>query len=247
LTPFLVAVVKPDLQVHPLLKASPENDDTDYLKWSMLFPSSYCSRTTDPPHKSWSRGRGDPATFPRLTSMRIISRTFPWMIEVKASDPSVGVTCGNVIDTLEDYMQGMVKKEEFEAASRAKKKDMTAAYHFNRSTSHGVPGGRLGDGIRRLDWLGKECMFGGVDRNDAFVATDYGGLPATFDLKCEMAFQLTEKEIREQEALENELTTMSLGERESVRSRTPASHARSRSRTPSISISRASSRGTHRD
>jgi hypothetical protein len=235
LTPFLVAVVRPDLQVNPLLKAGP-NDETNYLKWNMLWPSSYCSRSDDPPHKSWSRGRGEPATFPRLTSLRIVSKTFPWMIDIKSADESIGVTCGDLIDSLDDYFHGMVKKEEFDGAPRQKKKDMTAAYHLNRSTAHGVPGGRLGEGIRRLDWLGKDTVFGGIDRNDTLVMEQYGGLPATFELKCEMRFQMTEREIREQDELEGELDR----EREAARSR-----ASNRSRGDSIS--RTNSRAKHRD
>jgi hypothetical protein len=234
LDPFILSIVKADVLVNPLLQTQPESSENDYLKWNMLWPSSYCSRSCDPPHRSWSKGRGEPATFPRLTTIRIISSSFPWMIVIKAADIAIGVTCGDVIDAIDDFLHGMVKKEEFESASRQRKKDMTSAYHINRSTAHGVPGGRLGEGIRRLDWLVKDTIFGGIGRNDAFVRAEYGGLPATIELRCEMRIPLTEKEIHEQEDLERELESERISEMDA------RSHARSRA--SSRAESRASSR-----
>lgn len=228
--PFLIPVVKADVAINPLLRGNADMDDGEYLRWNMLWASSYCSRSTDPPHRSWSKGRGDPATFPRLTYIRIISPTIPWMITITAHDAATGVTCGDVIDGLDDFMHGMVKKEEFDGAPKQKKKDMTAAYHINRSTAHGVPGGRLGEGIRRLDWLCKETMFGGIDRNDPYVIAEYGGLPATFELKCEKRFQLTEQEIREQEDLERELEREREHEQDRARSRASSRMSHSTSR-----------------
>jgi hypothetical protein len=235
LDPFILSVVKADLQVNPLLQTQPETSDNEYLKWNMLWPSSYCSRSSDPPHRSWSKGRGEPATFPRMNSIRIVSRTFPWMIIIKAADPVSGVTCGDVIDGIDDFLHGMVKKEEFESAGRQRKKDMTNAYHINRSTAHGVPGGRLGEGIRRLDWLVKDTIYGGICRSDEFIREEYGGLPATLELRCEMRIPLTEKEIQEQEDLERELENERLSQMSSARSN-------ARSRASSRAESRASSR-----
>jgi hypothetical protein len=235
LDPFILSVVKANVLVNPLLETQPESSDNDYLKWNMLWPSSYCSRSCDPPHRSWSKGRSEPATFPRLTSIKIISHSFPWMITIKAADVAIGVTCGDIIDGVDDFLHGMVKKEEFEGASRQRKKDMTSAYHINRSTAHGVPGGRLGEGIRRLDWLVKDTIFAGIARNDAFVRAEYGGLPATLELRCDMRIPLTEKEIQEQEDLERELETERMGEMDARR-------AHARSRASSRAESRASSR-----
>jgi hypothetical protein len=236
LDPFILAVVKAEISVNPLLQTQPESSDGDFLKWNMLWPSSYCSRSCDPPHRSWSKGRSEPATFPRLTSLRIVSQSFPWMIIIKAADGDAGVTCGDVIDGVDDFLHGMVKKEEFEGAGRQRKKDMTSAYHINRSTAHGVPGGRLGEGIRRLDWLVKDTIYGGINRNDGFVRAEYGGLPATLELRCDMRIPLTQQEIHEQEDLERELEQERENEIEEARS-----HARSRAGS-SRAVSRADSR-----
>jgi hypothetical protein len=158
------------------------------------------------------------------------------MIIIKAADGDAGVTCGDVIDGVDDFLHGMVKKEEFEGAGRQRKKDMTSAYHINRSTAHGVPGGRLGEGIRRLDWLVKDTIYGGINRNDGFVRAEYGGLPATLELRCDMRIPLTQQEIHEQEDLERELEQERENEIEEARS-----HARSRAGS-SRAVSRADSR-----
>jgi hypothetical protein len=171
------------VSINPLLTSNADSDG-EYLKWNMLWPSSHCSRSWDPPHKSWSKGRGEPATFPRLTYVHIISQVFPWVITVKASDINAGVTCADIIDTMDDFLHGMLKRKELESAPKQKQKDVVAAYRINRSTAHGVPGGRLGESIRRLDWLCKHTVFGGIVRNDTLVMTEYSGLPATFELQC---------------------------------------------------------------
>jgi hypothetical protein len=81
-----------------------------------------------------------------------------------------------------------------------------------------VPGGRLSKGIRRVDWLGKDTVFGGIVRNDAFVASDYAGFPAIFELKYEMRYQLTKREVAGQLERERESARSRAAERESMRS-----------------------------
>jgi hypothetical protein len=152
------------------------------------------------------------------------------MIVIKAADIAIGVTCGDVIDAIDDFLQGYVKKGEFESASRQRKKDIANAYHINRSTEPGVPGKRLGDGIRWLDWLAKDTIFGGIVKNDAFVRAEYGGLPATIELRCQTRIPLTEKEIQEQVDLEREWDSGRISEMDA------------RSRASSRAENRASSR-----
>lgn len=99
-------------------------------------------------------------------------------------------------------MQKMSSKAEFEALSDAMKRSISIAYRHNRSTAHDVPGGRLGDGIRRLDWLGQDSMFAGVLVNDDLVKDLCGDvLPCTFELRCIHRYPLTAAEIRDQNAL----------------------------------------------
>ena len=128
----------------------------------MLFSSSYARNSTEAEYLSWTSGRSAPATFPRLTSLKLISRTFAWVIEVHAKNVDIGVTCGEVIDQLSDFLQGYTGKTEWNALSDHDKNRVQQSYWHNRSPSHDVPGGRLGQGMRRVDWLCRNSMFGGL-------------------------------------------------------------------------------------
>ncbi|EIN07959.1 hypothetical protein PUNSTDRAFT_121126 [Punctularia strigosozonata HHB-11173 SS5] len=228
LEPFVAKVVRAHLELNPLLQAPADNHSPDkdppYLKWCMLFPESFCQRSSDPPHRSWMVGRDEPATFPRVTHLRIISPSFPWTVDVRAEDRGIGVTCGDVIQQLDKFLHELVRKEEYAHAGKQRSKMMNEAYHFNRSTAHGVPGGRLGAGMRRLDWLCRETMWGGLEENDRYVREHAAGLSCTFVLTCKKMYALTEEEIRNQEQLEAEARSRP----RSVLSR----HSRSRSRGP---------------
>jgi hypothetical protein len=206
LTPLLLRIVGAQLKVNPLLTAPTQDLDQVYLKWNMLFNASHCVRSDDKPDKSWSNGRGSPATHPRLAEIKIISRTFPWSITVFAQDPKAGVTCGEIIDKLDDFIHKNLKKDDADLDSGDHRLERDHAYYHNRSTAIGVPGGRLGEGLRRLDWLCKETMFGGLEVDNSFVREYHDGAspPAVLTLLCTTRYPLTEQELDEQNARERE-------------------------------------------
>ena len=205
LEPFLAKIVGAVLKLNPLLTSSPDTQH-DYLQWNMLFHTSNCYRTTES-QRSWVKGRNAPATHPRITHIQIISRAFPWMIQVRAHNPKLGVTCGEVLDAVSTYMYGDVAKKEYENLPSGRKRQIWESYRFNRSTDSNAPGGRLREGLKRLDWLGSSSRFGGLVTNDTFVKEHCGDvLPCTFELKCLPAYPLTAEEVREQQhRLENSL------------------------------------------
>ncbi|KAF9228813.1 hypothetical protein BS17DRAFT_690780 [Gyrodon lividus] len=198
LEPFVAKVVGAAIKLNPLL-APPTDSQEDYLRWNMLFHTSDCYRTTQP-RRSWVKGRNSPATHPRLTHIRIISRAFPWMIHARAQNPKLGVTCGEVLDAMSVYLYGDVAKKEYESMSSSRKRQVWDSYSFNRSTDHNVPGGRLGESLKRLDWLGSASRFGGLVINDGFVKQHCGDvLPCTFELKCLPSYPLDQEELHEQQ------------------------------------------------
>lgn len=206
LTPLLLRIVGAQLKVNPLLTAPTQDLDQVYLKWNMLFNASHCVRSDDRPDKSWSNGRGSPATHPRLTEIKIISRTFPWSVTVFAEDQNIGVTCGEIIDRLDNFIHKNLKKEDADLDSGNHRVERDRAYYHNRSTAIGVPGGRLGDGLRRLDWLCKDTMFGGLEVDNGFVREYYDAAspPGVLTLLCTTRYPLTEQELNEQKARERE-------------------------------------------
>jgi hypothetical protein len=200
LEPFLVRAVSATISINPLL-SPPTDSHEDYLRWNMIFPTSTCYRTTGP-KRSWIKGREAPATFPRLSYIRIISRSFPWMISVKARRPKLGVTCGEVVETISAYFHGDVAKKEYEGVPTRRRREIWQAYQYNRSTDSNVPGGHLGEQLRRLDWLCSNSRWGGLVRNDEFVREACGDvLPCTFELKCIPSYPLTPEEASEQQRI----------------------------------------------
>jgi hypothetical protein len=114
-------------------------DTEKCLKWSMLWPSSsHCINTCDPPNRLWLQNRNEPATNPRLGWVRIVSPSFPLVFIIKAANEDAGVTCGEVIDGIDDFLHGTMTKKEFDDVDIRRKKDTTTAYHINRSTADGV-------------------------------------------------------------------------------------------------------------
>jgi hypothetical protein len=139
----------------------------------------------DRQYPRWVEGRNHPATLPRLTSLRIVSQSFPWAITINTADKAIGLTCGEVIDGIDHFLRETISRKIFEGAHYQRKKDITSAYHLNRSMDqHGVPRTNLGEGLRRLDWLLDNTMYGGVTANSHFVHVEHGDFPATVELYC---------------------------------------------------------------
>ncbi|KAG9074054.1 hypothetical protein FS749_014428 [Ceratobasidium sp. UAMH 11750] len=98
-----------------------------------------------------------------------------------------GVTVGDVCDRLYTEHQRHMSSAEWDGAT-AMKRQMTKAYQWNRSTNPGAPGGVMGEGLRRIDWLMQTTYFGGLVEDRAVLEERVGhGLqrayPATFVLE----------------------------------------------------------------
>ena len=239
---FLTRVVEARIEINPLLAPPPDRlDERPYIKWNMLWPTAQCQRSCDPGTRSWAEGRDAPATWPRIRSLRLISRSLPWTISVEATDPEVGVTCGDVMESIATFMYGRVSKAQMDNASPAQKALISQSYWHNRSTTPGVPGGRLARTLLRCDWLGMQTSFGGIVEPDERTVQDVSGgvtLPCTFELKCLQRYPMTEEELREQEAREREAH-----QREERRThRRSRATSRAGTRPPSRAPSRAPSR-----
>jgi hypothetical protein len=143
-----------------------------------------------------------------------------------------------------------VKKGDADLDSPAHAAERNAAYHHNRSTAIGVPGGRLGEGLRRLDWLCRETMYGGLMVDEAHCHDAFStNVPGVVSLICTTMYPLTEQEMEEQEAREKEeesfrerLRMLELREAEAEAMLRQRKRSRSRSsRNASRSASRAAS------
>ncbi|KAL1746494.1 hypothetical protein HDZ31DRAFT_62165 [Schizophyllum fasciatum] len=215
LTPLLLKVTNAALELNPILMPPPDDpNERQHLRWNMTFPTSHCQRSDDNPNASWMRGRNEPATFPRLTELRLVPDKTPWPLTVRAADPALGVTAGEVIEALKEDMYRFTARADYEALARAERHAVGRAYAANRAPAPGVVGGALGEGMRRFDFLGAHRMFGGLEVDAGGART--AGLPAVFVLRCaqplrqeieahEAVSRRIEEEARErQERLERE-------------------------------------------
>ncbi|KAJ7621274.1 hypothetical protein FB45DRAFT_753824 [Roridomyces roridus] len=185
LEPIHIHSVHAHVQINPLIQQQSEQHDKLYLEWNMLFPSAQCQSSDGVPLTvRWSQSHGDePATFPRLTQLRLVSDMFPWTIHVIASNPDLGVTCGEMVARIDDELHRSTLQQDYEALPPARKRAVQAAYKKNRSREDGVPGRQLTPAMLRLDWLGGDTFFGGLRENKTlvrYVCRDL--LPCTFEL-----------------------------------------------------------------
>lgn len=207
--PLHASIVRASFKVSPLLSPPPsdESNKRAYLEWNMLFSSSRTRRSDEPVTQSWMTGRDSGATFPRLSSLRLISRKFPWFIDVKASNPGTGVTCGDVIDTLSEFFHAYTKQADYDSRTRIEQNTVRESYWHNRSSrDDDVPGGRLGKGMRRMDFLAMDTMWGGIEVNERYVKERLAlhgnkrDASCIFVLKCERRLPLTVEEARAERA-----------------------------------------------
>lgn len=237
---MLVHRMKAKMEVNPLIMPPTDALDRDYLKWNMLFPTGNCQRSSDRPGRSWHHGRNAPATWPRVTNIRLISRSFPWTIDIPATNEAIGVTCGDVIEAIHESMYARLSQQQYDHASRQQKRLLSESFYHNRSTAHGVPGGRLQQTLLRCDWLGQDTMFGGVVDDPHLVREMCRDvLPCTFELKCVRRYPMSEAEMREAEAREREAEERT---RSARRSRSRATSRAGSSRPPTRPPTRPPSR-----
>ena len=151
----------------------------------MLFHVGQCHVSNDDAGRSWAN-RNVPATWPRVKSLRLISKDFPWLIDVQARDPNCGVSCGDILDAIFQFLHQRISRAEYAAASTELQREISATYHHNRSTHPGVPGGTLRAGVHRFDFLGTATNFGGIVKNEDLVhQICHAPVPCVFELVCD--------------------------------------------------------------
>ncbi|KXN91942.1 hypothetical protein AN958_11002 [Leucoagaricus sp. SymC.cos] len=182
----------------PSLNLPQAEGQQTHLRWNMLMESSLVHRSCDPLQVSWSAGRTEPTSFPHLTVLKIVSEHFPWLIEIKARDPNVGVTCGEVIEAIASSMDKLTSRSDYEALPNADFLGQMMAFG-------GLEVGRE---------VGKKLC-------NVVV-------PGFVVLKCDKREFMTQEEVRAQQARERAAShAASVGRAGSIRSGRPGSAASS--------------------
>jgi len=116
---------------------------------------------------------------PRLETLTLISEHFPWLINIRASDADIGVTCADVMEALHKDLHKSFSKDEVNKWSKGRLEKISAVYHYNRQAKEGVPGGALGKGFRRVDYLSEYTIFDGIEYDEAMARERFGFTPIT--------------------------------------------------------------------
>ncbi|KAG9022388.1 hypothetical protein FRB95_014866 [Tulasnella sp. JGI-2019a] len=180
-------VQPPVIELHPLLRPISESRDSadPFLVFDILFPPNTIHLSTEPPRKSWSKGRKDPATFPRLKLLRLVNQFVPWVIQV-STDSDAGITVSDVINAIHEHFRVNASQEDdWNSCDPGSQSEILMAYKWNRSTEMGAPGGIMPDALLRGDFLMERTMFAGMK-----IATpdlceqkmQVKNFPATFEL-----------------------------------------------------------------
>ncbi|KAG6847428.1 hypothetical protein H0H93_008181 [Arthromyces matolae] len=149
LKPFEIQLLHIETRINPLLSPRPQQpENRAYLKWNMVFPSRDSLVAINGSSTLWYKGRDQPATFPRISDMSIIiAQIFPCLVKIRAKDPAIGITCGEVVDALAYEFQLGVSVHD---------------YHDRRWYSRPAVLAPFRHAMRRLDLLGKYSMYGGI-------------------------------------------------------------------------------------
>ncbi|KAF8585924.1 hypothetical protein K439DRAFT_1009252 [Ramaria rubella] len=132
---------RPGSALHPLL--SPE---TSAIFDARLAPSAVVATSV-----------AEPATAGGARHLRIISREFPWTLEVSNRNQGI-VTCADVFNALYSGLSVALTPSEWSLADDTKKNSMMRANQNRR-------GGSVRR-LRRIDWLGSKVYFRGLTRDD---------------------------------------------------------------------------------
>jgi hypothetical protein len=102
-------------------------------------------------------------------------------------------------------MDKLTSQNDYEALSRSLKRMVLEAYRYNRSRHPDVPGGKMGEGLKRVDFLGQMTAFGGLEVDpEAVIRVCSVVVPGYVVLKCAKREYLTQEEIRAQQARERD-------------------------------------------
>ncbi|KII89333.1 hypothetical protein PLICRDRAFT_109835 [Plicaturopsis crispa FD-325 SS-3] len=188
LTMTLASAVLVEPSINPLL-LPPNDEGRTFIEWNMLYPHSYARPSLPLSTESWSDLLREPATFPRLSNMHIISPAFPWTIDIRAETQDVALTCHDVIEQLHKFLYKFITDFDMDTAPPKHRHAMWESFDASRTPPDGLPGrlliNKVFNGLRRVEWLCGTTVFLGLDSNNTYIRQRLNTvLPGTFVLSC---------------------------------------------------------------
>ncbi|KAF8313468.1 hypothetical protein DL93DRAFT_2203037 [Clavulina sp. PMI_390] len=116
-------------------------------------------------------------TNPPTAQLKIISKAFPWEIDVESEDPSVAVTVGDVIVAIHETLHKHITNSEWWIVTEQVRDKVTAQYIKNCERSSAGNPRRFeiekprekSGGLMRVDWLLADIVMRGIERDEEFI------------------------------------------------------------------------------
>ncbi|KII94274.1 hypothetical protein PLICRDRAFT_27158 [Plicaturopsis crispa FD-325 SS-3] len=188
LTTPLAQAILAEPSINPLFLPS-ANDDRTHIKWNLLYPDSYARPSNSLSPKAWADRLNEPATFPRLSNIHVISPCFPWMIEIRSDAQDVALTCHDVIEQLHRFLYQFLSNTDMDTALPTHQDAMWESFDASRNPPDELPGrlliGPIFNGLRHVEWLCGTTEFLGLDANSEYIRERVGVvIPGMFVLSC---------------------------------------------------------------
>jgi len=141
--------------IHPILAA-----DTTQVRVDVRFDPSSEAAIPNQAHYAYRHAH---ATATQASHVRLISRDFPWLIEIKTG--GLPVTCDNVWGALYAALQEPLADSEWGALSH----DLHKAKKVQKAAKHRQLEIDRDKVLKRVDWVADNCIFRGLEKDDEFA------------------------------------------------------------------------------
>ena len=141
--------------LHPILAA-----DTTLARVDVRFPPSSEAAITNATYYAYRHAH---ATLTQASHVRLISKDFPWSIDIKTGGHPV--TCEDVWNALHTALQQPLADSEWGALSY----DASKAKKVQKAAKQRQSEGDKDKGLKRVDWLTDNYIFRGLERDEDFA------------------------------------------------------------------------------
>jgi len=119
-----------------------------------------------------------PLTSPPSNRIKVISKAFPWEIDVESADETVPVTINDLINAVHESLQKHISGSEWWIVTDQVREKVSAQYVKNCDRSSAGNPRRYEiekprektDGLLRVDWLLDNIVMMGLERDDSYAA-----------------------------------------------------------------------------
>jgi len=119
-----------------------------------------------------------PITSPPKNSIKVISKAFPWEIDVQSAAEDVPVTVGDLISAVHECLQKHISGSEWWIVTDLVRDKVSAQYVKNCERSSAGNSRRYevekprekSEGLLRVDWLLENIVMMGLEKDDAYAA-----------------------------------------------------------------------------